>query len=72
MCLAVPGKIVRKVGEVADIDMQGNRLEVSMVLVPEARVDDYVLVHAGFAIQRLSEQEARETFDLLKQIETAE
>jgi hydrogenase expression/formation protein HypC len=72
MCLAVPGKIVRKVGEMADVDMQGNRLEVSTVLVPEVRIDDYVLVHAGFAIQRLSEEEARETFDLLKQIETAE
>lgn len=72
MCLAVPGKIVRKVGEQADVDMQGNRLEVSTVLVPEAQVDDYVLVHAGFAIQRLSEEEANETFDLLKQIETTE
>ncbi len=71
MCLAVPGKVIRKVGDSAEIDLQGNRLEVSTVLVPEATEGSWVLVHAGFAIQTLSDEEAKETFDLLKELETA-
>jgi len=69
MCLAVPGKVIRKVGDEAEVDMQGNRLSVSTVLVPEVRENEYVLVHAGFAIQKLSEQEAKETFELLRQLQ---
>jgi len=72
MCLAVPGKVIRKVGDNAEVDLQGNRLEVSTVLVPEAVLGSWVLVHAGFAIQTLSDEEAKETFDLLKDIETTE
>jgi hydrogenase expression/formation protein HypC len=72
MCLAVPGRIVKKIGDAAEVDMQGNRLEVSTVLVPEAAENDYVLVHAGFAIQKLSEEEAMETFELLKQVDLTE
>ena len=71
MCVAVPGKVIRKIGDSAQVDMQGNRLDVSTVLVPEAVEGSWVLVHAGFAIQTLSDEEAKETFDLLKDIETA-
>jgi hydrogenase expression/formation protein HypC len=71
MCLAVPGKVIRKIGDNAQVDMQGNRLDVSTVLVPEAVEGSWVLVHAGFAIQTLSDEEAKETFDLLKDIEAA-
>jgi hydrogenase expression/formation protein HypC len=70
MCLAVPGKVLRKVGDEAEIDLQGNRLTISTVLAPEAGEGSWVLVHAGFAIQTLSEEEAKETFELLKGIET--
>jgi hydrogenase expression/formation protein HypC len=70
MCLAVPGKVLRKVGDEAEIDLQGNRLTISTVLAPEADEGSWVLVHAGFAIQTLSEEEAKETFELLKGIET--
>ncbi len=69
MCLAVPGKVIRKVGDSAQVDMQGNRLDVSTVLVPEASEGSWVLVHAGFAIQTLSDEEAKETFDLLRSVE---
>ena len=72
MCLAVPGKVIRKVGDNAQVDMQGNRLDVSTVLVPEAVEGSWVLVHAGFAIQTLSDEEAKETFDLLRGMETTE
>lgn len=67
MCLAVPGKILERRGEEAVVDMQGNRLTVSTILTPEAAEADWVLVHAGFAIARLDEREALETWDYLRQ-----
>jgi hydrogenase expression/formation protein HypC len=68
MCLAVPGKVIDKAADEATVDLQGNRLKVSLVLTPEAAVGDWVLVHAGFAISQLDEQEARETWDYLRQV----
>lgn len=67
MCLAVPGKILERRGDEALVDMQGNRLTVSMVLTPEATEADWVLVHAGFAIATLDEKDALETWDYLRQ-----
>lgn len=72
MCLAVPGKIValseKQGGFVSGtVDFQGSRLEVSLALVPDAKVGDWVLVHAGFAISQLEEAEAQETWDYLKE-----
>jgi hydrogenase expression/formation protein HypC len=72
MCLAVPGKIIRKEGTDAEVDLQGNQLTISTALVPEAEVGSWVLVHAGFAVQTLDENEAKETFELLKKVETTE
>ena len=68
MCLAMPGQIVQQAPDgKATVDMNGNRFAVSTVRVPEARVGDWVLVHAGFAIAHLAEAEARETWALLKE-----
>jgi len=72
MCLAVPGKIValdRPDGAFpfGTVDFQGSRVEVSLALVPEAGMGDWVLVHAGFAISRLEESEAKETWKYLKE-----
>ena len=62
MCLAVPGKVVkRNDGLKATVDMMGIERPVSLRLVPTAQVGDYVLVHAGFGIQIVNEQEAQET-----------
>ena len=78
MCLAVPGKVVElRVGEspierVGTVDFQGSRLEVSFVLTPEVAVSDWVLVHAGFALQVLDEAEARKTWDYLSVEDVAE
>jgi hydrogenase expression/formation protein HypC len=72
MCLAVPGKIIA-IGDGSSptarsgtVDFQGNRAETSLVLTPEAREGDWVLVHAGFAIQVLDESDALETWKYLK------
>ncbi|MBU0754113.1 MAG: HypC/HybG/HupF family hydrogenase formation chaperone [Planctomycetes bacterium] len=72
MCLAVPGKIVEMKDHegsfpTGTVDFQGSRIEVSLALVPGAGRGDWVLVHAGFAISRLEEAEAMETWDYLKQ-----
>ncbi len=71
MCLAVPGKILEIDGDTARVDFGGITREANVVLVPEAAVDSYVLVHAGFAIQVLNEAEAEETLSLFRQLAEA-
>lgn len=69
MCLAIPARVLSiDVDRTAVIDLAGVTRETNLTLVPEARVGDFVLIHAGYAIQRLDEDEARETLDLLAQI----
>ncbi len=70
MCLAIPIRIVRIEGETAIGEVNGVEREVSLVMTPEAKVGDYVIVHAGFAIQILDRQAAEETrqvFDRMAQ-----
>lgn len=69
MCLAVPGRITSIADSVATIDMLGVTQQASLRLTPEARIGDYVLVHAGFAIQVIDAQEARDTIDLLQELD---
>ncbi len=72
MCLGVPGKIIevyRTEGlRMAKVDFSGVQREACLEHVPDADVGDYVVVHVGFAISRLSEEEAQESIDLLRQI----
>lgn len=69
MCLAVPGNILSIGGDGrAVVDMLGAQREVSLRLVPDAQVGDYILVHAGFGIQIVDPEEARETIELVKQL----
>jgi len=72
MCLAIPGRIV-SVGEqfgqpVATVDFDGTVYEVALTLVPDAQVGEYVIAHAGVAIQRLDEQAAAETLAMFREI----
>ncbi len=72
MCLAVPGKLLEaeQVGDnrLGMVQLGESQRQVFLDFVPEAQVGDYVLVHAGFAISRLEEKEARETYALLERI----
>ena len=68
MCLALPMRITAVDGALATIATAGLEQRASLMLVPEAKVGDYVLVHAGFAITVLDEAEANETLDLLREI----
>lgn len=68
MCLAIPAKVMKVHGDVAEVDFGGGVLrEVNVVLV-EAKVDEYVLVHAGYAIQVIDRKEAEETLRLWNEI----
>ena len=68
MCLAVPVKVVSIKGNEADVEIGGVRRRVSIVLTPEARVGDYVLLHTGYAINVINEAEAQETLKILEQM----
>lgn len=68
MCLAIPAKIVKIEDAMAVLEIGGVRKEASLDLIEDAEVDDYVLLHAGFAIQKLSQAEAEETLGLLGEI----
>ena len=69
MCLGIPAQIVELVdaeGGIAKAEISGVRRKVSIALCPEAGVGDWVLVHVGFALSRIDEDEARETLDALR------
>lgn len=70
MCLSIPGKVLSIKGEMADVSIQGNQVEVSLQLVEDVRVNDYVLVHVGFALEKIDETEAQEMLEMLKTLKT--
>ena len=74
MCLSIPGKLIEITSQldetfrVGKVSFDGVTKEVSLALVPEARIDDYVMVHVGAAISVVDEEEAKKTFDILRQL----
>ena len=68
MCLGIPGKIVEIEKNVAKVDVGGVSRDISLDLCPDVSVGEYVLIHTGFAIQKVDEEEAKETLDLLRQM----
>lgn len=67
MCLAIPSKITEIQDEMATIDVEGVKRKCSMLLLEDAQVGDYVIVHAGFAISKLDEAAAKETISYLRE-----
>ena len=68
MCLSVPARIVTIDGNMADVSVGGALFKAGLHMVENAKVGDYILIHAGFAIQKISEKEALETLELLKEM----
>jgi hydrogenase expression/formation protein HypC len=68
MCLAVPGRIEFINGDRGTVRVGGVTVEAILALVPEAKVGDFAVVHAGYAIQLLSPEEAEETLELMRQV----
>lgn len=72
MCLAVPGQVLAIQDDplrTATVSFGGIAKEVSLALVPEATVGDYVIVHVGFAISKLDEEAARRTLELMAELD---
>jgi hydrogenase expression/formation protein HypC len=72
MCLAIPARIVELEDDRAVVDAMGNRWRAKTTLLPEAKLGEIVLVHAGFAIARVDEEEAKKTWELFAEIENFE
>lgn len=74
MCLSIPGKLIEITSQLDEtfrlgkVSFDGVIKEISLTLVPEAKVNDYVMVHVGAAISVVDEAEAHKTFELLKQM----
>jgi len=68
MCLAIPARIVELEKDNAVVDAMGNRYRAKTTLLPEAKLGDLVLIHAGFAISTVDEEDAKETWQLLAEI----
>ena len=65
MCLGIPGKVIEIEKNMAKVDVGGFLREISLDLCPDVSIGEYVLIHTGFAIQKVDEKEAEETLDLL-------
>ncbi len=72
MCLAIPARIVELEGDKAVVDAMGNRFRAKTTLIPQAKLGDLVLVHAGFAISLVDEEEAKKTWELIAEIDDFE
>jgi len=68
MCVAIPMKLVEKNDTTGIVEMEGLRQEISLQLLEDVEVGNYVIVHAGFAIERLDESEAMETLELMREV----
>ena len=68
MCVAIPARVKSIDGLTADVEVGGVSRRISVQLTPEVQKDDYVLVHAGFSIQVVDEEEARETLKLFEEL----
>ena len=72
MCLAVPARLVECHAATAIVDLHGNRVPISTALLPELCIGDWVLVHAGFAIQKLDGDDVSETWAVLNDLHVEE
>jgi len=72
MCLGVPAKILSVRGDAAVVALAGVEREISVLLLDGARAGDWVIVHAGFAIDKLSEEDAEQTLAMLREIRDAD
>jgi hydrogenase expression/formation protein HypC len=68
MCLAIPARIVELEQDRAIVDAMGNRFKAKTTLLPQAKLGDLVLIHAGFAISLVDEEEAKKTWQLIAEI----
>jgi hydrogenase expression/formation protein HypC len=71
MCLSIPAKVVNINGDMADVSVGGTIFKAGLQMVENVEIGDYILLHTGFAIQKISEEEALETLKLLRELKDA-
>lgn len=71
MCLGIPAKILERTESAAVVELGGVRREISVMLIDDVSIGEWVIVHAGFAIEKLSEKEAEQTLALFREIADA-
>jgi hydrogenase expression/formation protein HypC len=69
MCLSVPGKVISIQGDMAVVSVGGTEYEASLQLLDDVKVGDYILLHTGFAIQKIDEAEAQETLKVFHEFD---
>lgn len=68
MCLAIPAKVLKIENNLAQVDMAGVKRQADIRMISNLKVGEYVLIHAGFAIEKIGEKEAEETLQLLREM----
>ncbi len=68
MCLAIPAKLISINEHMGTVDMEGTQRDVSLLLLQDAKIGEYLIVHAGFAIHQIDEAEARASLKLLREM----
>lgn len=68
MCLSIPGKVIEIIDDMAQVSVGGTIVKVGMQMVDNVKEGDYVVVHAGFALQKINEKEALETLKLFREM----
>ncbi len=69
MCLAIPAKITKIEKNIAEVDMAGVKRQADVRLLQDLKIGDYILIHAGFGIEKISPREAQESLDAWKELE---
>jgi hydrogenase expression/formation protein HypC len=68
MCLAIPARVTRINGHVADVEVDGTVTTADLSVLPQVKIGDYVMVHAGLAIQKYDEEEALANLELIREL----
>jgi len=68
MCLAIPMKLIKIEGDKGEVELSGVKKEVSLTLLKKVEIGDYLIIHAGFAIEKLNEEEAKKTLAIWEEI----
>lgn len=71
MCLSIPGKVIEIDGDIAKVSVGGSIVNAGLHLVEDVKIGDYLLIHTGFALQKISEEEALETIQLVRELDEA-
>ena len=67
MCLAIPGKLVERKNELGIVDLGGVKKEISLSFLPDVKLGEWVLIHTGFALEKISEAEAQKTLEIVRE-----